>query len=63
MNEKERKWSYVKEMDTGRNKLISNQLYSIHVAKPKWSKSQNCLSSQKYFEFSSPVFQGFSRGF
>jgi hypothetical protein len=41
MDGKERKWSCVKEWTLGENKLVSNKLYSIHVAKPKWSKSRN----------------------
>ncbi len=42
----------LKETNTGRKqtKLISNKLSTpLHVAKPKWSKSQNWLRSQKYF--------------
>jgi hypothetical protein len=36
-------------MDTGRNKLISNKLYSIHVAKPKSGAKAKLIEVTKIF--------------
>jgi hypothetical protein len=36
-------------MDNGRNKLISNKLYSIHAAKPKSGAKDKLIEITKIF--------------